>query len=87
MNPNVVIIHEKDNVAIALEDIASGGSASLPGGGTLTAKGDIPYSHKIAIADLKAGDEIVKYGEIIGTAKEPIRRGEWVHTHNLEIRD
>ncbi len=87
MNPNVVIINEKDNVAIALEDIAAGAVASLPGGGAFTAKSDVPYSHKIALSDLSPGDVIVKYGEVIGNAKEAIRKGEWIHTHNLDIRD
>ncbi len=87
MNPNVVIIHETDNVAIALEDIAAGGAANLPNGTTLSAVNDIPYSHKIALAVLAPGDRIIKYGELIGTSKAAIRRGEWVHTHNLEIAD
>ncbi|HSV97257.1 MAG TPA: UxaA family hydrolase [Spirochaetota bacterium] len=87
MKSNVVIINEKDNVAIALEDIAAGSAASLPDGAEIRAHSDVPYSHKIALSDLSPGDEIVKYGEVIGNAKETIRKGEWVHTHNLEIRD
>jgi len=87
VNPNVVIINDKDNVAIALEDIAAGAAASLPGGTEIKAHSDVPYSHKIALTDLAPGDEIVKYGEVIGNAKEAIRKGQWIHTHNLDIRD
>jgi hypothetical protein len=29
----------------------------------------------------------MKYGEIIGEAKELIRKGDFVHKHNLDIED
>lgn len=49
----------------------------------LEADGDIPAGHKIARRDIKKGEYVYKYGEIIGTAKCDIEAGEWVHTHNL----
>lgn len=47
---------------------------------------DIPYGHKISVVDIKPGDPIVKYGESIGAASRPIKKGEHVHVHNLESR-
>ena len=44
----------------------------------------IAFGHKIAIDDIKKGDDVIKYGESIGIAKEDISQGEWVHTHNVE---
>jgi hypothetical protein len=85
MKPNVIIIDNKDNVAIALEDIDKGKAVSMPDKQEFPTKEDIPYSHKIALADITAGCNIIKYGEIIGEAKEDIKKGEWVHTHNLDI--
>ena len=45
---------------------------------------DIPIGHKYALSDVKKGDFIIKYGEIIGRATTDIKKGEWVHTHNLK---
>lgn len=45
--------------------------------------GDVPYGHKIAVFDIKRGDAIMKYGESIGAASRDIRRGEYVHVHNM----
>ncbi|MCQ2399286.1 MAG: altronate dehydratase family protein, partial [Clostridia bacterium] len=46
--------------------------------------GVIPAGHKVAIRDIKKGEYVIKYGEIIGRAKEDISSGKWVHTHNLQ---
>jgi altronate dehydratase len=85
MKSNCIIINPKDNVAIALEEIKEGESVRLPDGGTLTAMAAIPYSHKVALTDIRSGENIIKYGEMIGKATENIRKGQWVHTHNLDI--
>ena len=53
-------------------------------GVALEATGNIPAGHKYALRDVKRGEPIYKYGEIIGRATEDIREGEWVHTHNLK---
>ena len=53
-------------------------------GVTLTGEGNIPAGHKFALKDIKKGDYVIKYGEIIGRAKEDIKKGEWVHTHNVK---
>ncbi len=46
--------------------------------------GDVPFGHKIALRDIKKGEEIKKYGEEIGMASCDIAKGEYVHVHNLE---
>ncbi len=50
----------------------------------LEAEGDIPAGHKLARGDINAGEYVYKYGEIIGVAKCGIKKGEWVHSHNLK---
>lgn len=85
MKPNVIVIHPADNVAVALEDIRAGQTVCLPDGRTFDALAAVPYSHKIALADIAAGAAIVKYGEPIGQTTEDCRRGDWIHTHNLDI--
>ena len=46
-------------------------------------QGDVPAGHKIALADIKKGEKVVKYGYPIGVATQDIKKGDFVHTHNL----
>ncbi len=86
MKPNILIIHPRDNVAVALSTLTTGELAIAPGVEELTALSDIPASHKIALADIAAGAEIIKYGETVAVSTRDIKKGEWVHTHNLESK-
>jgi altronate dehydratase small subunit len=43
----------------------------------------VPFGHKVALADLAAGQEVIKYDEVIGTTSRAVRRGEHVHVHNV----
>ncbi len=52
----------------------------------LKAKMDVPIGHKIALADIKKGDTVWKYGQDIGRAVADIKKGEHVHVHNLKTR-
>jgi len=49
----------------------------------LVATDQIPAGHKFALVNIKQGEPIVKYGQIIGRAKKDIKQGEWVHTQNV----
>ena len=75
-------IHPQDNVAVALESLEAGESLQL-GEKSITLLQPIPRGHKFALCALKTGDAVVKYGCVIGYAKEPIAPGAWVHSHNL----
>lgn len=72
-------INEKDNVVVALENIEAG--RMLQG---VCALQEIPAGHKMALAPISAGEQVIKYGYPIGLAKEDIKAGEWVHVHNLK---
>ena len=45
--------------------------------------GNVPYGHKIAVRDIRKGEPIMKYGESIGAASADIKKGEYVHIHNM----
>lgn len=81
-----LVLHEEDDVAVARKQIPRGLTLS---GLTepLTATDDIAAGHKIALRDVRAGEPLKKYGQIIGFASAAISAGSHVHTHNLEIRD
>ncbi len=77
-------IHPEDNVVVCLEEMKKDESIVLSNGTSITAVEDIPAGHKIAIKDLKEGENIVKYGYPIGHATEDISGGGWVHTHDIK---
>lgn len=73
-----VVINEKDNVAVALVKLLKGEELC----GTVLLE-DIERGHKFALRPIKAGEKIIKYGEVIGSAKCDISQGEHVHTNNM----
>ena len=73
-------LHPQDSVAIALQDIEIG--TTLPDHG-LTLVTAVKRGHKFALADFAAGDKLLRYGQIIGQALEPIAAGAHVHVHNI----
>jgi altronate hydrolase len=80
--PFFIHIHPSDNVAVALHPAAKGMSCEADGR-EITVLEEIPQGHKMAVAPIKKGEDIVKYGFPIGHAKEDIPAGSWVHTHNM----
>ena len=74
-------INEKDNVAVALCDLKKGYTEN-----GVTLSRDVPFGHKVLLEDVKAEQDIIKYGYPIGCAKENIAAGEYVHAHNLKTK-
>ena len=82
-------VDEKDNVAtIFANGITDGTVVEVRDKSgkceSITVINDVPYGHKIAVRDIARGENIIKYGESIGRASADIRKGEYVHIHNLE---
>ena len=75
-------ITPKDNVAVALSAIEKGAVLTVDGL-TVTAQNDIPAGHKIALADIRQGENVIKYGFPIGHAKADVAAGQHIHVHNL----
>src|SRR6478735_1236090 len=84
MSPRAFQIHGSDNVATLLDD-ASDGEVEILGenAGRIQLLEKISGGHKIALRDIEAGGAVVKFGVRIGHATLPIKRGAWVHLHNL----
>ena len=76
-------LHPKDNVAIARNAITR--DTVLAEFGGLLVLADVPAAHKVALAPVAAGEPVLRYGQIIGFATQPIEPGEHVHTHNLAM--
>lgn len=81
------IIAEKDNVVTVVADCVDGDEVTVNFQGKkthYTCNQDVPFGHKIAIVNIAKGTEIVKYGEVIGSASQDIKKGDWVHIHNVK---
>jgi len=76
-------INEKDNVAVAIGELKKGAEVKAGDEAVLLLQ-DIPKAHKAAIADIKSGENIIKYGYSIGHAICDIKKGEHVHSHNIK---
>lgn len=70
-------------VAVALKPI-KGGSVVHIEGEEIKLLQDIPQGHKFALTDIAAGENVIKYGFSIGIAREDIKKGSWVHIHNVK---
>ena len=79
-----ILLDEKDTVAI-LRKQAPRGSDPLGLGAPLAAA--VPGGHKIARKHHAAGEELFKFGQIIGHATKPIVAGEHVHSHNCAFSE
>jgi altronate dehydratase small subunit len=79
---NFIIMNPNDNCATVLEDISKGSQVQIREI-TINVNQNIPLGHKIALADIRKGDLVKKYGQVIGIATEDIKKGDWIHIHNL----
>ena len=73
-------LHPSDNVAIALMDLLAGTEVEGCSAQTFQV---IPRGHKIALEAIAAGENVIRYGQIIGQAKTDIKAAEHVHVQNL----
>ena len=87
MSHDVLVVDAKDNVATALRPLEKGESLEIEVGTStleVTVLEPIPFGHKIALVGLEEGDEVRKYGEVIGLATQRIAKGQRVHVHNVK---
>lgn len=80
---NFIKINENDNVAVALEVLPANTTVRV-GDAEVTTTAEIPAGHKFALVDIAEGTPVVKYGFRIGNATSAVKKGDWIHTHNLK---
>ncbi|HZK27381.1 MAG TPA: galactarate dehydratase [Thermoclostridium sp.] len=74
--PLFIKVNHQDNVMVAVKH--DGVEKGTPISEHLKTIEFIPHSHKVALTDLKAGQEIIRYGAVIGYAKADIPKGSWI---------
>jgi altronate hydrolase len=78
-----VQLRPEDNVAVAARNLAAG-TELRENGRTLQLSSRVGLGHKLALRDIKKGEAITKYGQIIGFAGQDIPAGSHVHVHNVK---
>ena len=78
----LIVTNTKDNVGIAPRDLEKGQRVAC-GDIEIILRDDIPMGHKVALSNIAADANVIRYGESIGHATEPISLGEWAHVHNV----
>lgn len=76
-------IHPKDKVAVALQPLAAHSVLTVDGREVVLTD-EIPQGHKFALYDISKDEKIIKYGSPIGIARCEIKKGSWIHTHNMK---
>ena len=85
-NINSLIINQKDSVAVAIEELKEGDIARCKVNEEIKENKiiqNVPIYHKFAIVNLKEGELVYKYGQVIGKAIADIKVGQHVHSHNI----
>ena len=90
--PQLLVHDKKDSVGVVVVEGLKAGTDMLVvvtadnSQFHLVAKMDVPIGHKIALADIKSGDTVWKYGHDIGKAVANIAKGEHVHVQNVKTK-
>ena len=76
-------INPADSVVVCLQPKQKGETICVDGQ-AITLQQDTPAGHKVLIKNVRAGENIIKYGYPIGHAREAMTAGQWVNEHNLQ---
>lgn len=83
MKHKVLKVHPKDNVIVALTNLAKGETVSFEGR-EYVLQNDIPAKHKFFMQDMKTGDVVIMYGVLVGKAQMNIPKGSRMTTENIK---
>ncbi|MDB5525248.1 MAG: Galactarate dehydratase, partial [Rhizobium sp.] len=78
----LIILNPIDDVGVARQKISKGEATGYE---QLVAKDLIGRGHKIALKAIKSGQEVHKFGQVIGVATADIEAGRHIHLHNLQM--
>ena len=83
MKEIVLKVHPKDNVLVALKNLSKGETVQYNGESYVLAD-DIAAKHKFFVHEMKAGDEVIMYGVLVGKAQSNIPSGGLMTTANIK---
>jgi altronate hydrolase len=80
--PRTVHLHPDDNLVVAVDTLPVG--ATVRG---VAVRQRVARGHKLALAAVAEGEPLLKFGQVIGFASQPIAPGDWIHEHNVTMRE
>jgi altronate hydrolase len=83
MKHKVLKVHPKDNVIVALTNLAKGETILFEENEYVLTE-DIAAKHKFFMQDMVAGDEVIMYGVLVGKAQVAIAKGSRMSTENIK---
>jgi altronate hydrolase len=83
MNQQVLKVHPKDNVLVALTNLKAGQMVGFQGVNYQLVD-DVDAKHKFYTQDMQAGDEVYMYGTLVGKIQFPVKLGTRMTTENLK---
>lgn len=90
--PDFLVHHPDDDAGVVVvEGVEAGRTIQgwvMEGDATLeiTTRDAIPLGHKVALRDIGEGDDVIKYGEVMGRASAAIAAGSHLHVHNTKTK-
>ena len=90
--PHLLVHSSKDNVGVVVIEGLKAGTDMFcvvtadDSSFRMQSKADVPIGHKVALADLHAGDTVIKYGEDVGKIVAEVAKGCHVHTQNMKTK-
>lgn len=84
-DPRLLVLAKGDNVGVLTATIKAGEVIQISGH-DVSVKDTLGLGHKLAVAAVSKGSDIVKYGFPLGFAASDIAVGDHVHVHNLTSR-
>lgn len=86
MEINALLLDLSDNVVTSVKEIPAGECAVYRVGDevrTVRTIETIPYCHKVALRDFAEGDDVIKYGELIGRTDRAVAAGGLLDHMNI----
>lgn len=81
--PGCIKLHDRDNVAIVVNDGGLPAGTRMPNGVTLAE--DIPQAHKFTLVPIRKGEPVVRYGVTVGLANTDLPVGAWVNEQRVQL--
>ena len=76
-------INSADNVAVAIHDVEAGCCSNVDGI-SFCPSTRIPAGHKVALADMVVGTDVIKYGFPIGHLTSDVKQGDLIDHTNIK---
>ena len=83
---SAIHLNPADNVAVARVPLTPG-MQLIVDGVPIKVLDPVPAGHKVAVAPIRAGEIVHRYGQSIGRAKSAIEPGNHIHTQNLAYEE